>query len=80
MATACVHAIWIARAASISFFGAAASINANTALTLISEIPPEGVRDAFWICTRVALTKSLEVVPKAALRRPHQRFLSPSGG
>jgi hypothetical protein len=55
-------------------------MKASTALTLVSEMPPVGRREAFWICTNVAFTKSLEVVPKAALRRSHQRFASPSGG
>ena len=40
-------------------------IKASTALTLVSETPPEGSREAFWICTSVAFTKSPEVVPKA---------------
>jgi hypothetical protein len=38
------------------------------------------MREAFCICTSVAFTKSLEVVPKAAFSRSHQRFASPSGG
>jgi len=80
MATAWVQAIWIANAASISFLGSAASMKASTALTLISEMPPDGMREAFWICTSVALTKSLEVVPRAAFRRSHHRLWSPSGG
>jgi len=74
MATACVQAIWIARAASISFFGSAASMKARTALTPTSEMPPDGIREAFCICTSVAFTKSLEVVPSADFSRSHQRF------
>jgi hypothetical protein len=54
--------------------GSAASMRASTALTLVSEMPPDGMREAFWICTSVAFTKSLEVVPKAAFSRSHQRF------
>ena len=56
------------------------SMKASTALTLVSEMPPEGRREAFCICTSVAFTKSLDVVPKAAFNRSHQRLCSPSGG
>jgi hypothetical protein len=49
-----VHAICIASAASTSFFGSAASMKARTALTLVFEMPPDGLREAFWICTGVA--------------------------
>src|ERR1700682_10815 len=80
MATACVQAICIDSAASISFLGSAASMKASTALTLVSEMPPDGIREAFCIWTSVAFTKSLEVVPSAALRRSHHRLCSPSGG
>jgi hypothetical protein len=47
---------------------------ANTAFTLVSEIPPDGMREAFWICTSVAFTKSVDVVPRAAFRRSHHRL------
>jgi hypothetical protein len=75
-----VQAICIANAASISFLGSAASIKASTAFTLVSEMPPDGMREAFCICTSVAFRKSLEVVPSAAFSRSHQRFSSPFGG
>ena len=42
--------------------------------------PPEGSREAFWICTSVAFTKSLDVVPKAFFNRSHQISSWPSGG
>jgi hypothetical protein len=61
-------------------FGSAASMMASTALTLVSEMPPDGMREAFWICTSVAFTKSLEVVPSAAFSRSHQSFSPPAGG
>jgi hypothetical protein len=80
MLTAWVQVICIANAASISFLGSAASIMASAALRLVSEIPPVGMREAFWICASVALTKSLDVVPKAAFRPSHQSLLWPSGG
>jgi hypothetical protein len=41
-----VHAIWIAKAASSSFLGAAPSTIARAAFTAISEIPPPGSRAA----------------------------------
>jgi hypothetical protein len=40
MAAICVQAIWTASAASISSFGAAASIIASAAFNEVSEIPP----------------------------------------
>jgi len=82
---ACTHAVTMAvlsrvGGASTSFLGSAASMKASAALTLISEMPPQGRREAFWICTSVALTKSLDVVPKAVFNRSHQRLCSPSDG
>jgi hypothetical protein len=32
-------------------------------------MPPDGMREAFWICASVAFTKSLELVPRAAFSR-----------
>jgi hypothetical protein len=76
---ACVHAIWIAKAASISSFGAAASIMASAAFKAISEIPPHGNRAAACNCNREAFTKSLDLVPRACFSRVHQTWFSPSG-
>jgi hypothetical protein len=67
-------------AASISFLGSAALMKARTALTLVSEMPPDGIREAFWICTNVALTKSLDVVPNAAFNLSYQRLCSRPAG
>src|SRR5579863_977751 len=70
----------MARAASTSSFGAAASIIASAAFIESSEMPPQGERDADCIWNKLALTKSLDTVPSAAFRRFHQFALSPSGG
>ena len=45
-----------------------------------SEIPPQGERDADCIWNNEAFTKSLDVVPRAFLSRPHHIALSPAGG
>ena len=80
MVAACVQAIWIAKAASISSLGAAASIMASAAFKATSEIPSHGNRAAACNCNREALTKSLERVPRARLSRVHQTWFSPPGG
>ena len=45
-----------------------------------SEIPPKGERAAACIWNNEALTKSLDVVPRALFSRHHQCLASPSGG
>ena len=80
MAAVCVQANWTASAASISSFGAAASIIASAAFTESSEIPPKGERAAACIWNNEAFTKSLDVVPRALFSRRHQCLASPSGG
>ena len=80
MAAECVQAIWTASAPSISFFGAAASIIASAALMVVSEMVPKGDRAAACNWNKEALTKSLDLVPRALLSRFHQALLSPSGG
>ena len=80
MAAVCVQAIWTASAASISSLGAAASIIASAAFMESPEIPPKGERAAACIWNNEALTKSLDVVPRALFSRHHQCLASPSGG
>jgi hypothetical protein len=80
MVAACVQAIWIAKAASISSLGAAASIMASAAFMAISEIPLQGNLAAACNWYREALTKSLDLVPRACFSRVHQTRFSPSGG
>ena len=80
MAAVCVAAIWTASAASISSFGAAASIIASAAFMESSEIPPKGERDAACIWNNELFTKSLDAVPRALFSRRHQFSASPSGG
>src|ERR1700687_1444757 len=80
MAAVCVQAIWTASAASISSFGAAASIIPSAAFMASSEIPPQGERDAACIWNNEAFTKSLDVVPRALFSRRHQFLPSPLGG
>jgi hypothetical protein len=80
IAAVCVQAIWRASAPSISSFGAATSIIARAALIWVSETVPYGERAAACSCNKEALTKSLDVVPRALFSRCHQSLLSPSGG
>jgi hypothetical protein len=61
IAAVCVHAIWIARAASISFSGAAASIIASAAFMAVSEIPPQCSRAACCNWNIAAFAKSLDI-------------------
>ena len=65
--------------ASISSFGAAASIIASAAFMESSEIPPQGEREADCIWKSEAFTKSLDIVPRAFFSRRHQISPSPSG-
>jgi len=80
MATECMQAIWMTKAHSISSRGLAFSIKQSAELTAISEIPLFGNLAAAWSWKSVALTKSLDTVPIAALSLFHQSSCWPSGG
>src|SRR5260370_28703685 len=58
-----VHAIWIAKAASISSLGAAASIMASAAFKAISEMPPHGN----WAAATAEPRDDLVMLPRVAI-------------